>query len=303
MTHPPTIKQLRYLVALGKHLHFGQAAEACYVTQAAFSLAIKELESLLGLALVDRNAHHIMLTEAGLKIAELSSHILLELQDIIDVAKAYQQPLTSNIKMGVIPTIAPFLLPSVLPSLHSQFPKLKIYLKEDQTKKIHQQLINGELDLLLLALPYELAGTESIALCQDEFKLAYHENTTLIDAANFCIENTPPDSILLLEDGHCMRDHAISACNISQQEKISTFTANSLYTLMQMVDNDLGISFIPQLAIDSGLIRNTHIKTQALQDNPYRIISLVWRKKCLRAEEFSIVAMTLKELINTRHES
>ena len=238
MTHPPTIKQLRYLVALEKHLHFGQAVEACFVTQAAFCLAIKELESLLGLALVGRNAHHIMLTEAGLKIAELSSHILLELQDIIDVAKAYQQPLTSNIKMGVIPTITPFLLPSVLPSLHSQFPKLKIYLKEDQTKKIHQQLINGELDLLLLALPYELASTESIALCQDEFKLAYHENTTLIDAANFCIENIPPDSIPLLEDGHCMRDHAISACNISQQEKISTYAAIVFSILANLTLNE-----------------------------------------------------------------
>lgn len=298
MTHPPTIKQLRYLVALQKHLHFGQAAKACFVTQAAFSLAIKELESLLSLALVDRNSHHIMLTEAGLKIAELSSQIMLELQDIIDVAKSYQEPLTSNIKMGIIPTIAPFLLPSILPNLRSKFPKLKIYLKEDQTKNIHQQLINGDLDLLLLALPFELAGTESIALCQDEFKLAYHENTSLIDQTNFCIEDTPTDSILLLQDGHCMRDHAISACNISQQEKISTFAANSLYTLMQMVDNDLGISFIPQLAIDSGLIRNTHIKTQTLADNPHRIISLVWRKKCLRAKEFSTIATTIKTLIN-----
>ena len=297
MSHPPTIKQLKYLVSLEKHLHFGKAAQACFVTQAAFSLAIKELEGHLGLALVDRNSHHIMLTEAGQKIAQLSAKIMLDLQDIIDVAKTYQEPLTSNIKMGIIPTIAPFLLPTILPKLRSEFPKLKIYLKEDQTKKIHHQLISGELDVLLLALPYELPGTESIALCQDEFRLAFHENTTLIDHNNYSSESTPPDSILLLEDGHCLRDHAISACDISQQEKISTFSANSLYTLMQMVDNDLGISFIPQLAIDNGLIKNTHIKTQALADNPHRVISLMWRKNSLRAEEFTTVAKTIKALL------
>lgn len=297
MSHPPTVKQLKYLVSLEEHLHFGKAAQACFVTQAAFSLAIKELESHLGLALVDRNSHHIMLTEAGHKIAELSAKIMLDLQDIIDVAKTYQEPLTSHIKMGIIPTIAPFLLPTILPKLHSEFPKLKIYLKEDQTKKIHHQLINGELDVLLLALPYELPGTESIALCQDEFRLAFHEDTTLIDHNNFSSENTPPDSILLLEDGHCLRDHAISACDISQQEKISAFSASSLYTLMQMVNNDLGISFIPQLAIDSGLIKNTHIKTRALADNPHRVISLMWRKNSLRAEEFITIAQSIKALL------
>lgn len=297
MSHPPTIKQLKYLVSLEEHLHFGKAAQACFVTQAAFSLAIKELESHLGLALVDRNSHHIMLTEAGHKIAELSAKIILDLQDIIDVAKTYQEPLTSHIKMGIIPTIAPFLLPTILPKLRSEFPKLKIYLKEDQTKKIHHQLINGELDILLLALPYELPGTESIELCQDEFRLAFHADTTLIDHNNYSSESTPPDSILLLEDGHCLRDHAISACDISQQEKISAFSASSLYTLMQMVDNDLGISFIPQLAIDSGLIKNTHIKTQALADNPHRVISLMWRKNSLRAEEFITIAKSIKALL------
>lgn len=298
MINLPTVKQLRYLVALEKYLHFGKAAEVCFVTQSAFSVAIKELESVLNVSLVDRTNRSVVFTSTGKLVAQQARLVLFDLEGIVDIAQTSQEPLSGVLKMGVIPTIAPFLLPKILPKIRKRFPHLELYLKEEQTKKIHSLLLDGELDILLLALPYDLANTETVTIFNDAFKLAYRKGTELIDPDRFSPNRLNKETILLLEDGHCLRDHALSACSIGRKDNIAKFSVSSLYTLIQMVDNDLGITFIPQMAIDSGLLKNTRVKTKNLKEKSTRKIGLAWRKSSVRSEEFALMADTIREAVS-----
>jgi len=297
MVNLPTVKQLRYLVALEKHLHFGRAAEACFVTQSAFSVSIKDLEVLLNVSLVDRTNRSVVFTTAGKAVAQQARLAIFDIEGIIDLAKSEQEPLSGVLKMGVIPTIAPFLLPKILPKIRRKYPHLELYLKEEQTKTIHQLLLDGELDVLLLALPFELSNTETLSIYNDAFKLAYKKGTELIDPDNFTPNKLNEESILLLEDGHCLRDHALSACSIGRKNKISKFSASGLYSLVQMVDSDLGVTFIPQMAIDSGLLKHTKVQTKDLKDKSYREIGLAWRKSSVRKHEFSLLADAIQEAV------
>ncbi len=294
MVNLPTVKQLRYLIALEKHLHFGNAAKTCFVTQSAFSVAIKELENILNTSLVDRTNRSVVFTSTGTLVAQQARLAIFDLEGIIDIAKSTQAPLSGPLKMGVIPTIAPFLLPRILPAMRKQYPQLELYLKEEQTSRIHRLLLEGELDILLLALPVDLINTESISIFNDPFKLAYRKGTELIDPENFSPNKLNKESILLLEDGHCLRDHAMSACNLSKKEKISKFSASSLYSLIQMVDSDLGITFVPQMAVDSGLLKQTHVITAELKEKSYREIGLMWRKSSVRKDEFNLLADVIR---------
>ncbi|MDH3608913.1 MAG: LysR substrate-binding domain-containing protein [Gammaproteobacteria bacterium] len=297
MVNLPTVKQLRYLVALEKHLHFGRAAESCFVTQSAFSVAIKDLETLLNVSLVDRTNRSVVFTSAGKLVAQQARLAIFDMEGIVDIAKSVQEPLSGVLKMGVIPTIAPFLLPKILPKIRKSFPKLELYLIEEQTKKIHQLLLEGELDILLLALPFELMNTETISIFNDRFKLAYKKGTILIDPENFSPNRHNNDSIMLLEDGHCLRDHALSACSLGRKRNISKFSASGLYSLIQMVDSDLGVTFIPQMAIDSGLLKNTKVQTKDLKDKSYREIGLAWRKSSVRKQEFKLLADVIQKSV------
>ncbi len=298
MINLPTVKQLRYLVALEKHLHFGRAAESCFVTQSAFSVAIKDLEELLNVVLVDRTNRSVVFTSAGKQVVQQARLAIFDIEGIIDIAKTVQEPLSGVLKMGVIPTIAPFLLPKILPKIRKKFPHLELYLKEEQTKKIHQLLLDGELDILLLALPFDLKNTETLSIFNDRFKLAYNKNTTLIDPEKFSPNKLNQESILMLEDGHCMRNHALSACNISRKDNISKFSASGLHSLIQMVDSDLGVTFIPQMAIDSGLLKNTKVKTKDLKEKSYREIGLAWRRSSVRKQEFTLLADAILESVD-----
>lgn len=299
MINFPTVKQLRYLIALEKHLHFGKAAESCFVTQSAFSVAIKELENILNTSLVDRTNRSVVFTSTGTLVAQQARLAIFDLEGIIDIAKSSQEPLSGPLKMGVIPTIAPFLLPRILPAIRKQYPNLELYLKEEQTNRIHQLLLDGELDILLLALPIDLINTESVSIFNDPFKLAYRKGTELIDPSNFSPNKLNKESILLLEDGHCLRDHAMSACNLSKKEKISKFSASSLYSLIQMVDSDLGITFVPQMAVDSGLLKQTKVITAELKEKSYREIGLMWRKSSVRKHEFNLLADVIRDCVNS----
>lgn len=298
MVNLPTVKQLRYLVALEKHLHFGHAAESCFVTQSAFSVAIKDLETLLNASLVDRTNRSVVFTSAGKLVAQQARLALFDMEGIVDIAKSIQEPLSGVLKMGIIPTIAPFLLPKILPKIRKKYPKLELYLIEEQTKKIHAQLLDGELDVLLLALPFELKNTETITIFNDPFKLAYKKGTTLIDPEKFSPGKNNNEAIMLLADGHCLRDHALSACSIARKGNISKFSASGMYSLIQMVDSDLGVTFIPQMAIDSGLLKNTKVLTKDLKDKSYREIGLAWRKASVRQHEFKLLADVILETVS-----
>lgn len=290
----PTIKQLRYFVSLEKHKHFGNAAKACFVSQSAFSVAIKELESQLGAQLVDRTNRSVTITRTGREIAGHARHCLRDLEYLTEVAHSNQKPLTGRLNLGVIPTIAPFVLPKLLPKLRKTFPELKLYLREDTTKALHLRLLEGELDIILIALPYKLSNVEVLSLYKDRFYLACHKNTSLLDPKNFSLSKLPKESVLLLEDGHCLRDHALSACKIRNQDTVSRFAASSLLTLASMVDSDIGITYLTEMTKNSPLLHNTDIKTFPLSENSFRKIGLAWRKGSARAKEFKILGEVIE---------
>lgn len=291
----PTIKQLRYFIALEKHQHFGNAAKACFVSQSAFSVAIKELETQLGAQLVDRTNKSVTITRTGREIANHARLCLRDIEYLAELAHSDQKPLTGRLNLGVIPTIAPFVLPKLLPDLREQFPELKLYLREDTTRKLHNLLIEGELDLILIALPFKLSNVEIMPLYKDQFSLACHKNSKLIDPENYSLAKLPKESVLLLEDGHCLRDHALSACKIRNQDTVSRFAASSLLTLVSMIDSDIGITYLTEMAKDSSLLNHTDIKTYPLDEKSYREIGLAWRKGSAREEEFRILGKTITD--------
>ncbi len=285
----PTVKQLRYFVALAEHLHFGNAAAASFVSQSAFSTAIRELENLLETQLVDRTNRQVTITAVGREVEVQARLVLRDLEALVEIAGERREPLTGELRLGVIPTIAPFMLPTALPALRKAYPRLTLFLHEGQTRDIHHKLLDGELDLLLLALPYELRSVETMELFDDRFYLAYREGTERVDPDNYRFSRLDADSVLLLEDGHCLRDHALSACRLKDSEKIRRFAASSLLTLIEMVDADLGITFLPELARGSLMLRNTRVRMRPVGRNSSRTIGLAWRKGSARAEEFGML--------------
>jgi LysR family hydrogen peroxide-inducible transcriptional activator len=290
----PTIKQLRYFAALVETRHFGRAAEACFVSQSAFSNAIRELESILEVQLVDRTNRTVTITAIGQEIGVQARLCLRDVESLVELAQGQRQPLSGELRLGVIPTIAPFLLPKVLPRLRREFPNLQLYLHEEQTQRIYERLMDGDLDAILLALPWEMRSVETASLFRDRFCLAYRDGTDRVDPENYRFNRLDADSILLLEDGHCLRDHALAACKIRNTQKVQLFAASSVLTLIEMIDADLGITFLPQMASGSSLLRNTHVKLQPLSESSYRTIGLAWRKGSGRTEEFGMLGEFLK---------
>jgi LysR family hydrogen peroxide-inducible transcriptional activator len=284
--HSPTFKQLRYFVALVEQKHFGRAAAQCFVSQSAFSIAIQELEALLGANLVDRTNRRVTITAVGQEVAVLAKLCLQDLAAIVELARGESQPLQGSLQLGIIPTIAPFLLPRVLPALRKSYTKLKLFLHEDMTERLHKQLLEGELDVVLLALPYDLSGVETMDLFDDPFRLAARVGTSLVDPQHYRFSRLNEGSVLLLREGHCLREHAIEACKIRDTRKRSRVSASSLLTLIEMVDADLGVTFLPEMAVGSALLLGTQVKTYPLGDKSYRTIALVWRRGSPRAAEF-----------------
>jgi LysR family hydrogen peroxide-inducible transcriptional activator len=295
MKRVPTLKQLQYFLALTETEHFGRAAERCFVSQSAFSNAIRELETNLGAELVDRTNRSVTITATGQEVAVQARLVLRDVEDLVETARGPGEPLTGELRLGVIPTIAPFVLPRVLPKLRRKYPALELLLTEDQTDRIYERLMDGELDVLLLALPWELRGVEELELFRDPFCLACHDGTKRVDPENYRFSRLDSDSILLLEDGHCLRDHALAACKIRGREKVRRFGASSLLTLIEMVDADLGVTFLPEMARDSSLLRNTRVKLWPMSESSYRTIGLVWRKGSRRIEEFRLLGDFLCE--------
>jgi LysR family hydrogen peroxide-inducible transcriptional activator len=205
------------------------------------------------------------------------------------MARGQREPLTGELHLGVIPTIAPFLLPAALPKLRRNYPRLELYLHEDQSQRIYERLMEGELDVLLLALPYEMRGVDIMPLFKDRFALAYRHGSRRVDPGNYRFSRLDADSILLLEDGHCLRDHALAACKIRNTQKVRRIGASSILTLVEMVDADLGITFLPEMARDSLILKNTRVRMKPLEENSYRTIGLAWRKGTDREEEFRML--------------
>ena len=290
----PTLKQLQYFLALTETGHFGRAADRCFVSQSAFSKAIQELETSLGAQLVDRTNRNVTITATGQEVAVQARLVIRDVDSLVEIARGQNEPLTGELRLGVIPTIAPFLLPVALPKLRKDHPKLELLLAEDQTDRIYHRLMKGDLDVLLLALPWQMQGVEEMPLFKDKFCLACRDGTERVDPQNYRYNRLDADSILLLEDGHCLREHALAACKLRDTEKVRRFGASSLLTLIEMVDADLGITFLPELALGSTLLRNTRVKLWPIGERSYRTIGIVWRKGSRRADEFRLLGEFLR---------
>ncbi len=291
----PTIRQLRYFIALDTHQHFGRAAEASFISQSAFSVAIHNLESLMGVSLADRNNRRVTITATGKLIASQARECLGHIEGLMEIASRSHGELTGPLRLGVIPTIAPFLLPKLLPAIRAGFPKLQLYIREEKTEQVYAELANGDLDLILIALPYPLRNTVSHSLFRDRFLLACREDTRLINPKNYSVDQLPAESVLLLEDGHCLRDHALAACNLQKPDAINRFSASSLHTLLEMVNDDLGITFVPEMAAHSALLKDTQIKTLPMDKASFREIGLVWRQASTRETEFKKLGQLISE--------
>lgn len=292
----PSPKQLRHFVALERFGHFGKAADACFVSQPAFSASIRALEETLGVTLVDRSNRQVTITQLGREVAVQARLCLTDLESLVGMGRLHGQPLTGPLHIGVIPTIAPFFLPRALPRLRKDFPALKPFLFEGMTATLHQRLMEGRLDVALVALPYDLPNTRARILFEDPFLLAYRSHSKLLDPAAYRLNRLAPGSVLLLEEGHCLRDQVMEACRIRSTEKVSKFAATSLLTLVAMVDADLGITFLPELAQGSALLKSTRVKLHPLKSAGKRDIALIWRESSSRSEEFETLATHMAEI-------
>jgi LysR family hydrogen peroxide-inducible transcriptional activator len=294
--HLPTIKQLQYLVALRQHGHFGKAAEACFVTQSTLSAGLRELETLLGVTLVERTRRVVRFTPLGTRVADKAVRVLRESEELADMARAEGQPLHGELRMGVIPTIAPFLLPAMLPRLRSQWPSLKLFLREETSQAACDALHRGQLDCVLLALPYGCGDVDKAVLFDDALYVAYPKGEAppkpMIEAAAI-----DEHRLLLLEDGHCLKDQALSACNRPELRAEAAMMGTSLHTLVQMVDNGLGLTFVPELAIQAGILEGTGVDARPLHSNHgFRRIALIWRRSSPREDEFELLAGSLRRI-------
>jgi LysR family hydrogen peroxide-inducible transcriptional activator len=294
--HLPTPKQLQYLVALRVHGHFGKAANACFVTQSTLSAGIRELETLLGTTLVERTRRVVRFTPLGLRIADKAEKVLRESEDLADMARAAGQPLTGDLRMGVIPTIAPFLLPTMLPRLRERFPRLRLFLREETSQAACSALHRGQLDCVLLAMPFACGDVDVASLFDDALLVAYPAGEAPA-APSVDARSIDEERLLLLEDGHCLKDHVLAACNRPELRAGATMMGTSLHTLVQMVDNGLGVTFVPQMAVDAGLLKGTQVTALPLEStHAARHIALVWRRSSPREEEFHLLSRTLQAI-------
>lgn len=294
-TYLPTIKQLQYLVALHEHGHFGRAAEASYVSQSTLSAGIRELESLLGVTLVERSRRVVRFTPLGNAVVAKAHRLLREAEELSDLVQASGKPLTGELRMSVIPTIAPFMLPRILPRLRRERPQLKLFLREETSGDAIESLHHGRADCVLLALPFATGEVESETICRDDLYVAFPKNDPRDPPAAIEPGMIDEGRLLLLEDGHCLKEHALAACNRPELRASATMIGTSLHTLVQMVDNGLGLTMLPKMALDAGILRDTEVIARPLKTaNNSREIALVWRRNSPRAEEFRLLAHELR---------
>jgi LysR family hydrogen peroxide-inducible transcriptional activator len=293
-----TLRQLRYLTALAKYGHFGRAADACSVTQPALSMQIRDLERTLGVKVVERRPGELILTDAGREIARRGEEVLTASRDLVDFARHRGHPLTGRLTLGMIPSLAPYLLPKMLPALQGQFPELRLELRETQTKTLIEDIKSGALDCALLALPAGDGEIDAIRLFDDLFLLAVPADDPRPETVPIAVDAIDQSRLILLEDGHCLRDQALAFCATARGRDNAapamSFGASSLTTVIQMVAAGFGATLIPQIAAEVEC-RDSRVKFLRLKSpQPGRKIGLVFRKTSPRKAEFAALGEVVK---------
>ena len=291
----PSLKQMRYICAVADHRHFSKAAEACHVTQSTLSAAIQELESQLGVVIFERSKKNVLITPLGERLVQQARIVLGDVEDFVSLAKSHDEALAGEVRLGVIPTIAPFLLPSLLADLRTQYPKLKLYLKEEMSAQLFQQLQQGQLDLVILAFPYPLPEMETVSLFKDEFLLCLPPGHQLENTNAIKQSQLRGEKLLLLEEGHCLRDHALEACKLESADTDVVYQGTSLHTLVQMVANGLGVTLLPDMSIKADILGDTHLQLKEFNnENVSREIGMAWRKSDPRREDYLLLGEFIK---------
>ncbi|AAK25659.1 hydrogen peroxide-inducible genes activator [Caulobacter vibrioides] len=297
----PTLRQLQYLKLLSEHGSFSRAAENAHVTQPTLSAGIQELEKILGAPVVDRARSGVILTAAGQEAVRRAEDILARAEDLVQAARGAGQPLAGRFRLGVIPTVAPYLLPRALPVLRDRFPKLKLFLREDLTHRLIGALKTGALDAALIALPYDMGGLDWAHVEDDELLAAAPANHPMAASTQVDPDSLAGEDLILLEDGHCLRDHALAACGLEPPRGVGeeeTFAATSLPTLVQMIGSGLGVSFLPKMAVQAGLTDKAAVTVRPLATaHPSREIVVAWRAGSSRGVEGRLLADTLRQAV------
>lgn len=288
----PAPQQLRYLLALHEHRHFGRAAEACSVTQSTLSAGVMSLERLLDAVLLDRSAgKRVLFTPLGDAIAARGRRALAALEAVVESADAIRGPMTGPLRLGMIPTVGSFLLPRLMPALRAAFPRLQLFLREDLTHNLVSALERGKLDALLLALPCACAEAAILPLARDELVVALPPGHRLAGEACITAEHLAAEPMLLLEEGHCLRDNVLAACPGAGGEQEGRFAATSLHTLVQMVAGGLGITLLPRLAVAGGVAEGAGLALRPLAGPAaFRELGLAWRAEAPRAADYRLLA-------------
>ena len=291
-----TLRQLRYLSSLARHRHFGRAAADCAVTQPALSMQVRELEREIGAELVERRPGEIVLTDTGLDVAQRAEQILAATRDLVDFAR-HRDLLSGSLRLGIIPTLAPYILPRVLPRLQAKYPQLRLEVRETQTKLLLDELNRGELDTVMLALPVEGADVETLALFDDAFLLAVPAGDALPARGKVGVDDVDQGRLILLEEGHCLRDQALAFCAAPRRDEPAGLGATSLATVMQMVANGYGVTLLPEVAVDA---EGRDARMKLLRFNapePARTIGLAWRRTSPRNKDFEALAEVVTQAL------
>jgi len=293
-----TLRQLRYVVALARHRHFGRAAEECAVTQPALSMQVRELEREIGTVLVERRPGEIVLTETGAEVARRAEWILTATRDLVDFAR-HRAVLSGALRLGIIPTLAPYVLPRFFPAVQKRYPQLRLEVRETQTSLLLNELVGGELDCVMLALPVDGADVETLRLFDDAFLLAVPADDPLPERARVRVDDIDRRPLILLEEGHCLRDQAVAVGATKGRDQSAGLGATSLTTVMQMVANGLGVTLLPEVAAKAEA-RDERVKLLRLAEPaPTRTIGLAWRPTSPRKKDFAALGEIVKQTLGS----
>lgn len=296
----PSLRQLSYLVTLSETLHFTEAARRSFVTQSTLSGGIMELERLLGGVLVERDRQNVRLTPLGEQVVARARVLLADAQDLMRLSREMSEPLTGDLHLGVIPTIAPFILAQLLDEVHKQLPKIQLHLHEAQSEKIVEKLEHGNLDMVVLALPFDTRGLKVDEVAKESLFLVCNKSDVASQAKS--LDDLDLSRLMLLEEGHCLRDHTLSACPIGERKNDHRLKASSLPTLVEMVSADLGFTLLPEIAIHTNMIKaNPDLMVKQIEAAPSRILALVTRKSTPLQSEFDVLLQILQKITQDLH--
>ncbi|MBF7072022.1 hydrogen peroxide-inducible genes activator [Glaciecola sp. MH2013] len=292
----PNLKHLHYLTVLHKEQHFHRAADKCNVSQSTLSAAVQNLEDSIGQQLLEREHKNFVFTDFGEALVNKSQYLLRQTHEWIEFAESAGDWKSGTLRIGVIPTIAPFLFEGMIRSISEALPDIKLQLHEDTTDNLLARLEDGELNLLVLALPMQTPGCKQLVIGRDPFHLIAHEDSTQDISVAPAVDTLPKDSIFLLQKEHCLTEHAVSACGLQHKEQISSLTANSLHTLVSLVNSGMGYTFLPEMALNKNILAGSDVVSLPAEDGAYRELGLVWRNGTTRVQLFRYLAKLLSKL-------